>query len=166
MPNVDIYQGQVGLQDFVWNSSSHECWCRVSPWMDALHIIITLYSFFFLFHNIFISPSSAARKTPTVHISAAQQSSALLYTRNVQCDKNFTRRKGFTQTEFHAMNLPMRTCFTTLKITFLQNCENIFKKKRRLCKLSRLRGLESTQRKKNQCPNTIARPHGPRHVEM
>lgn len=90
----------------------------------------TVFFFFFLFHNIFISPSSAARKTPTVHISAAQQSSALLYTRNVQCDKNFTRRKGFTQTEFHAMNLPMRTCFTTLKITFLQNCENIFKKKK------------------------------------
>lgn len=39
------------------------------------------------------------------------------------------KKKRVRPNEFHAMNLPIKTYFTTLKIAFLQNCENIFKKK-------------------------------------
>lgn len=110
-----------------------------------------LHFFFLPFHNVFVSPSAAARKTrPPCTFLLQEQSSVMLYIRNMQCDENFTR--GFDQTSFKQRTCLQEHFFTTLTITSLGNSRN--KKKRNITQASSRAGVRiyAKKEKNRQVP--------------
>lgn len=121
---------KIGLSAAPQNSSFYEQNPSVvfAPKIDVLYIIIT--QIFFSFFRIF---SLHLRQLLGRHVHCPNFCGTTGFCRALHKERAIRQelyKKGFAQTEFRAMNPPMRTSFATSTISFLQNDRNFKKGKK------------------------------------
>lgn len=125
----------------------------LAPKMGVLYIFIT--QIFFFFFRIF---SFHLRQLLGRHVHCPNFCGTTEFCRALREERAMRQelyKKGSAQTEFRALNPPMRTSFTTSTISLLQNDTNLKKKKgRKTDRSSFLLEFENTEEKR-KCPDTV-----------
>lgn len=135
----------------------------LAPKMGVLYIFIT--QIFFFFFRIF---SFHLRQLLGRHVHCPNFCGTTEFCRALREERAMRQelyKKGSAQTEFRALNPPMRTSFTTSTISLLQNDTNLKKKRKEEKQIAQASCWNSKiQRKKENVPTPSSAQTDPRCI--